>query len=183
MCCIFKMPDFSKVYQLPCAASSAPGLPVHLAPDRTFAERRPLVVELLAARQADLDLGPASFEVQAQRNQGQPLLADLSPEPCDLSLVKEELPVALGIVVGVGAVAIGIDVASEEPTLSIPDGRIAILEVDHPVPERFDLGPAQYQPGLDRLEDLVLVTGAAIGRDRTVARRLGVLTCHVRKVL
>ena len=126
-------------------------------------------MELLAARQAELDLGPAVLEIEAERNERQTALADLAAEPRDLPFMKEELPVPFGVVVGVRPMAVGIDMAPEEPALPVPDRRIAVLEADLAFTKRLDLGAAEYQPGLDRLEDLVLVPRPAVGANRPVA--------------
>ena len=78
-------------------------------------------MELPAARQPDFYLRPATLEVEAERDEGQALLTDLAPQPGDLLLMKEELSVPLGVVIGVRPVAIGTDVAAEEPALVVAD--------------------------------------------------------------
>src|SRR5439155_21449198 len=146
---------FFKSIPLPRAAASGAGRLVHLATNLPLAESGALVVELFASRQPELDLGPAILEIEAERNQSKSLFADPSAEAIDLPLMKEELPIPLGIVVGVRAVAVGVDVAAEEPAFPVSDGCVAVLEVHQAGPERLDLGPAEHQAGLHRLEDLV----------------------------
>src|SRR2546426_4333410 len=96
--------------------------------------------------------------------------------------MKEELSIPLGVVIRVGAVAVRADMTAEEPALPVPDGRVAILEVHQTCPEGFHLGAAQHEAGLDGLEDLVLMPGPSVGRDRAIASLSG-LTCHRWKVL
>src|SRR5205814_7685601 len=150
---------------------------VHLATLVAFAERGALVVQLLAAPQAELDLGAAVLKVEPERNERQPALSDLAGQPANLLAVQQQLAVAVRLVVGIGAVAVGIDVAADQPTLTVADGRVRVLEGHAPVAQRLDLRPAQHEPGLDRLEDLVLVPRPAVGGNRPIAGALD-LTGH-----
>ena len=59
----------------------------------------PLVVQLLPAHDGDLDLDLATFEIEAQRHDGEALFDDLLPQLLDLAAVKEELPVPLRLMV------------------------------------------------------------------------------------
>src|SRR5205085_5451597 len=65
------------------------------------ADRLTLVVEVLPARQGDLDLRarPALREVHARRDQRQPSLLCAPDHPVDLGTVKQQLAGALRIVV------------------------------------------------------------------------------------
>src|SRR5688572_14237069 len=79
------------------AATSAVPVPHRLprvAVDVLALDRLALVVGLLAAGQADLDLDPALLEVGPQGNDGVAPLGGLAPELQDLLLVKEKLPLA-----------------------------------------------------------------------------------------
>src|SRR5262245_53050621 len=149
----------------PLASPAGAGRLVHLAAHLALADGRALVVELASARQPDLDLGPPGLEVEPEGDEGQPPLGYLAGEPRDLPAVQEQLPVALRIVVGVGPVAVGIDVAAEQPRLTVADGGVGILERHLAVAQRLHLGPPQNEPGLDGLEDLVLVPRAPVGGD------------------
>src|SRR5688572_4803105 len=95
--------------------------------------------------------------------------------------MQQQLAVALRIVVRIGAVAVRIDVASEQPDFIVPHRRVGILERHLGITERFHLGAAEHEPGFERLEDLVVVTRLAIRGDRPIAR-LAVLTRHDRTV-
>ena len=71
----------------------------HVALGLPRADRLALVVEILAARQRDLDLRVGSGEVDAGRHQRQPALGDARGEPVELVAVQEQLARALGVVV------------------------------------------------------------------------------------
>src|SRR5262245_7064776 len=153
----------------PLAAPSAARGAVHLPLDLSLAQRRPLVVELLATGRADLELGATLLEVDPQRNQGQAALGDLASEAADLASVEQQFAITLGIVIGVGAMTVGADVAAEQPDLVVSHRRIRVLESDQAGAKRLDLGPPQHESRLDRLEDLVLVPCTPVARDGAIA--------------
>src|SRR5712692_9811978 len=103
----------------PLAAPGAPSGAIHLAPDLALAQRRALVVQLLAAGEPDLELGSSILEVNAERDQCEPALGDLPGEPADLAAVQQQLAITLGIVIRVGPVAVRADMAAEEPDLVV----------------------------------------------------------------
>src|SRR5690606_7306938 len=57
-----------------------------------------LVGLVAAPRDRELDLGPPVFEVEAQRNERQPLLVGARLEPEHLVAVHEQLAAAVGVV-------------------------------------------------------------------------------------
>src|SRR5439155_22611326 len=77
---------------------------VHLAALVALAEGGALVVQLLAASQAELDLGAPVLEVEPERDERQPALGDLAGQPADL-LPVQQLPVITVEFVGVGGAA------------------------------------------------------------------------------
>src|SRR5512135_504295 len=86
------------------ARRSAPArcrqLPLDVAARVPLGDGPPLVVELLAACQADLDLRPAALaDVEAERHERQALRPRPSQQAVDLVAVKQELPVPSGLVV------------------------------------------------------------------------------------
>src|SRR5262249_18944023 len=154
---------------LPLPSPACADCPVHLAAHLALAKRRALVVELLTTREPDLELRPAALEVEPERHQREPALGDLAGQALDLPLVEEQLAIPLRIVVGVGAVAVWADVTAEEPPLAVPHRSVGVLEVHQSGAQGLHLRPAQDEPGLERLEDLVLVARATIRGDRSVA--------------
>src|SRR3954464_8279903 len=57
------------------------------------------------------------------------------------------------------------DVAPVEPDLALVDARVRLLQARLAVAEALDLGAGQDDPGLDRLDQVELVAGAAVARD------------------
>src|SRR4030095_13198415 len=110
--------------------AGGPGRPVHLSPDLPLPQGRPLVVDFLAPRQAELDLRPAILEIEPQGDKRETPLADLAGQTRDLSASAEKLSISFGVVVRIGAVTVRADMAAEEPPLSVAHGRVAVLEVD-----------------------------------------------------
>ena len=95
----------------------------------------------------------------------QPFLLDPLLELLDLALVEQQPARARRLVVGVAAVLVRRDVAAHEPQPVAVDGAERLLQVDLPCPQRLHLGPLQFDPGLDAVEQLVLVPRAAIRDD------------------
>src|SRR4051812_10756938 len=92
-------------------------------------ERVALVPRLLALGQGDLDLGPAVEEVQRERDDREPLLADLALDLVDLLAVEQQLALAPRGVVGPGALGVLRDVHVVQPGL-------AAVDVHEPVDQR-----------------------------------------------
>src|SRR5437762_4681865 len=98
-----------------------------------------LVVRLLAAGEADLDLDLAVLEIGLQGHDGVALLGGLAPELVDLAAVQEQLPVAaLGVVEGVG-MAVGADAAADQPQLAPAEVDEGVAEVQPALPDRLHL--------------------------------------------
>src|SRR5262249_38062092 len=76
-----------------------------------------LVVDLLAARESDLDLHPAVLQIGLQGDDREAALGGPSPEALNLPLVEKQLAHAvLGVVLEV-AVAVGSDAAAHQEQL------------------------------------------------------------------
>src|SRR3954453_20885743 len=74
--------------------------PLLLALPVPLLDQRPLVVGLAAAREAELDLGPAGRgEVELERDQRHPLAADGTRGPVDPALAQKELTGPTGLVI------------------------------------------------------------------------------------
>src|SRR3990172_7789224 len=84
-------------------------LPPGLALDIAALDRLALVVDLLAAPDADLDLREPVLEVELQRDQREPLLLDLPGELRDLAAMQQDLAPALWLVVVDIAERVGLD--------------------------------------------------------------------------
>ena len=138
----------------------------------------PLVVGLLAAGQRQLHLDLALGEVQRQRHQCQVAVADLADQVVDLLAVQQQLAVAPRRVVGPAAVVILGDVQVAQPDLAVVDGGERVGQRRLAVAQALHLGADQRDPGLEGLEDRIVVPRFAIGRDDLVVagpRRVGFL--------
>jgi hypothetical protein len=123
-------------------------------------------VGLLAPGEAQLDLGPALVgEVEAERNQRQPLRPRPAEELVDLGPAEEELADALGLVVVAIALLERRDVGADQPCLVALDARVGVGQVDLAGADRLDLGAGQDEAGLDGLLDRELVPRPPIEGD------------------
>src|SRR5204862_2176318 len=140
------------------------GLP-RLPLDVLALDRLALVVRLLPAREADLDLDLAVLEVGLQGHEGVALLAHLAAQLVDLAAVEEELAVAaLGVVLEV-AVAVGPDAAADQEQLPPPQLDERVAEVQPALADALHLRAHQGDAGLRALEDLVVEEGLPVGGD------------------
>jgi hypothetical protein len=88
----------------------------------------PAVMLLLAFSQPKLNLRKASLgEIDAERDECEPLLLRLAEKLVDLLAVKEQLPGAERFVIHDVAVAVGTDVAMVKKYLTIPHAGVTIL--------------------------------------------------------
>ena len=127
-----------------------------------------LVVVLLAAGQAQLDLEAAVLEVQLQRDEGVLAVADLARQRIDLGPVQQKLAGPARGVVGPVAVGVLRDVQAAEPHLAVVDGGEGVVERRLALAQRLDLGADQHDTALPRVQDRVIVAGAAVGRDHRI---------------
>src|SRR5512133_2355406 len=79
-----------------CASSPAPERALDVTLGVALCDVATLVALLLAPRKCDLELRAAVLEVEAGRNERQPLLIDGADQRIDLAPVQEQLPVAIG---------------------------------------------------------------------------------------
>src|SRR4051812_16753736 len=133
----------------------------------------PSIVELLAARQRELDLRPAPLrDIQAKRDDRLTLGLGPAQELIDLGTMEEKLAHPLRLVVVAIAALEGRDVCADEPGLTVLDSGIGVGEVGLARAERLDLRPGQDDAGLERLVDGEVVAGSSVECD-------GLLVAHV----
>ena len=83
---------------------------------------------LLAFGQPEFDLGKAPLgEIDAERDEREPLLLRLAEEPIDLLAVEEQFPSTERLVIHDVAVAVGTDVAVVEKDLAALHAGVTIL--------------------------------------------------------
>src|SRR6266498_363927 len=100
----------------PASPSSAPPEGTFYLPGGVaFGQIVTLVIGSLAPGQGQFDLGPPVFEVQLQRNDGEPPLSHLAGEPVDLLAVHQHLAGPPRLVVGPGALGVLRDVDTVQP--------------------------------------------------------------------
>src|SRR5690606_27778378 len=113
------------------------------------------------------------LEVHRQRHERQVLGLHAGPPPLDLVSVEEELALAGLVVAGVrlGVGVHGDRQVVEPPLASVVDAGEGVADLHLAVPDRLHLGAAQDDAGLERVEDLVVAAGLAVGGDHPVAGR------------
>src|SRR5262245_23956334 len=160
-----KAPGRSK----PTASASPLGAqePTAFAFPRPFLFGFALVVELLAARQRQLDLGAAlGVEVELEWHHRHALSLDSGGELVDLAAVQQELARALGLVVEAARLQIFRNIGVIEPQVSFARSRVRLADARLALPQRLHLCAGERQPGLDHVTDLIVEAGlAVVGHD------------------
>src|SRR5881394_1049879 len=136
-----------------------------LATHVTVRDLAPPVAPLLARGQCQLDLCPRALEVDPGRYQGQAALRGFADQPLDLRPMQKQLARPLRLMVLATSRLVRRDVEVAQPHLAIVDYGVGVGHLGLPGAQRLDLGAAQHHPGLDPLEPLKFVPGAAIGCD------------------
>src|SRR5581483_3404178 len=96
----------------------------------------------------------------------EPALGRLPHQPLDLAAVEQQLAGTHGLVAPlVHRLLVGRDVHALEPHLPVPHPRIRLRERSAAPAERLDLRAGQHDPGLEPLEDLVVVKRPPVGDD------------------
>src|SRR5215207_7074963 len=117
----------------------------------------PLVVRLLALRQADGDLHFAALEVEPQRHEREPTFDGLANQLADLLPVQEQLPLPGGLVVGIPAVTVRADVHVVDEHLAVFEACEAVAQVHAAFADRLYLGALEHDTRLECFEDVVVV--------------------------
>src|SRR5436305_12153097 len=147
---------------------SAPALEraFHVTLGLPLGEVTALVPLFLAAGERELDLRPAVAEVELRRDKREAPLPDLAGERVDLLAAKEELPVAVGIVVLAVPLVVDRDVGADEPGLVPAHVPVRLLERGPALAERLHLGAGQDETGLDSIQEVVVVPRPAVVDDQ-----------------
>ncbi len=121
-----------------------------------------LVIELLALAEPKLDFHAAVLEIQGEGNEGHAVLHNACVELHDLPLVHQKPARADRIFVKDVAVLIRAYMHAAHKKLAIFNRAEAVLQIDLPGPNGFDLGPGQFDPGLEALKDKIVMKRFAI---------------------
>jgi len=117
----------------------------------------------LALGQPDFNLGKAPFgEIDAERDDRQPLLLGLNQELIDLLAMEQEFPGTERLMIRKVAVAIRTDVAMVEKDLSLSHTGITVLQVHAPISQGLDLRALEHDARLELLFNEIVVVGFAI---------------------
>ena len=83
--------------------------------------------------------------------------------------MQQELAVAIGVVVRDVALVVDGDVRADEPDLAVADVGVGLLERRPPVAQGLHLGAGEDEPGLDPLEQVVVVPSPPVVHNQLFA--------------
>src|SRR6185312_5713113 len=129
--------------------------PLHLALGVAVGDRLALVAAILTAPNRYLDLHAALLEVQARRDDREPLLANGRVQPLDLALVQQQLARAHRLVVRAVALVVRGDLHAVQPHLAVAHVGVALGQRRAAAPQRLDLGSGQDETRLEAVEQLI----------------------------
>lgn len=136
----------------------------------TLGECLTTVVLLATAGEGDLDFGAAIFEVHLERHDGQWLCLGLDPPLVDLVAMDEELPFPIWVVTPESnGVAPRWDVGGEQPELTVVDPGVALGDLRLAFSQRLHFTAGEHQAAFEGIDDLIVMPGAPIRGDHTVA--------------
>src|ERR1700722_19754052 len=137
-----------------------------------FLDRLPLVVLLLAAGDAQFQLGPAILEINRHGDESRAANLSFLFQPMQLTLVDEQFSFAQRLVTDM-RFFVWVDMAAVQDQLAALDARERFSQLAIAVAERFHLAAEQRDAALDFMRDKILVRRPAID-DARVEVFLGV---------
>ncbi len=118
---------------------------------------------LLALGQPEFNLGKAPLgEIDAERDDRQPLLLRLAKEFIDLLAMEKQLSGAERLMIHDVAMTVRADVAVVEKNLTLPHAGVAILQVHAPISQGLDLRALEHDARLELLFYEIVVVGLAV---------------------
>ncbi len=124
-------------------------------------------MRLLALAQADLQLDPALFKVDAGRDDRKTAFVDFTGQLEDLGVMEQELAHPRRISgIFPSALLIGADVHVINKDLAVLDPAKGFLETDLAESQRLDLGTGQDQTGLKDIVDKIVVIRLFVAGDK-----------------
>src|ERR1022692_1388373 len=124
--------------------------------------RLALVVQLLALGDSGFALDAAVFQVNLNRDQGQPLFPRNGQQLVDFPPVEQQLAIADGRVVLAVAVGVLADVRVEQPGLVAQHAGVGFLELYFAVLGRLHLGAGEHHAALEALQQEIVVEGLPV---------------------
>jgi hypothetical protein len=131
--------------------------PFHLTFHRFLLERFPLIKELFSLRKSEVHFDFSIGKVELDRNQRVSPLLDFSNQAFDLSFVEEEFSRPQRIMIQPVRLGIRTDMRVDQKDFAPFDIAVTIPEVHPSVPQGFDLGPEEGDPGLVSLLNEVVM--------------------------
>ena len=137
--------------------------PFHFSARFTCFYGFPAVMLLLAFGQPEFNLRKTSFgEINAERNEREPLLLRLAEEFIDLLAMEEQFPRTERLMIHDVAVAIGTDVAMVKKRLAALYAGVTVLEIHPSLSKGFHLRTLEHNACLELLLNEIVVVGLAI---------------------
>src|SRR6185295_8572334 len=125
-----------------------------------------LVVELLAARQGEFDLGAASFvEIELERNKRHALALDRPDQFVDLPAMKQKLARPLWRMVEPVCLQVLGNVGIDQPDFAVASVGIGFGDRRLAETQRFHFGAVERETGLHRVVDEIVEARLAIVGD------------------
>ena len=124
-----------------------------------------LVVQFLAAAQAEQDFRLAALEVQLDWNESQTLPLHRPDELSNLALVKQKLASASWLVVEIARLFVWRDVEIEQLYLSVPHDSISVGDVGFSVSQRLHFTSRQDDAGFPCIQDVIVMPGTLVPRN------------------
>jgi hypothetical protein len=82
--------------------------------------------------------------------------------------MEQQFATARRLVIGVTATLVRLDMGIQEEHFAVANDTVRVGNARFAAPERLDLGPAQNDAGLERLEEVIVESRALVPRDRNL---------------
>ena len=102
---------------------------------------------------------PFFIDKQKGRYNGEPFFLNLGLQLMEFPFREQQLTVAFGFMVVVGAINIFSDVHADHEKFISPEGAIGINDTRLPFPNRFDFGSGKLDAGREILQKKVFMAG------------------------
>ena len=120
------------------------------------------IVFTFALGHTEFDLRHPPFEIEFEWDEGEPLFFHSPPQPIYFPSMEQETALAKRVVIESIALRVLAYVQVVQEGLTVVDPCVAVSHVGLALPKGFDLGSTQFDTGLNRIQDLIVVPGFAI---------------------
>lgn len=129
----------------------------------------PLVVQLLPARDPDINLGSSIAQSDPERHQGHPLPLGRLLQLLDLASMHQELSRPPRIVVGVRTMTVWRHIGADQPKFRVVDADVRLANRHLAISNGLDLGASQRESRLQSLVDEIVVVGSFVLRHHSIS--------------